>query len=68
MNKASTMTDVLRQAILDSGMPFQRLERETGITRQSLMGFARGERTIYLDAADKLADYFNLELRPRKGK
>ena len=71
MNKKQPITEVLRQAIVDSGMTFLALERETGVIRQSLMPFARGEAGISLDAADKLAVYFGLELRPAtnpKGK
>jgi plasmid maintenance system antidote protein VapI len=63
---SSTLTTVLRQAIVTSGLSFKRLEKETGVTRQSLMGFAKGQRTIYLDIADRLAAYFGLELKPKK--
>ena len=63
------ITDTLRRAILASGRPFKALERETGVLRQSLMKFARGQQTLRGDALDKLAVYFGLELRPiRKGK
>lgn len=67
------ITDLLRQTILASGVPFIELERQTGVLRQSLMKFARGETTIHLDSADKLAEYFGLVLGPaatpnRKGK
>jgi plasmid maintenance system antidote protein VapI len=63
-----TMTDVLRQTIAECGLPFKRLEKETGVTRQSIMGFVKGERTIRLDMADKLATYFGLQLVKRKGR
>ena len=62
------ITELLRQTINESGVPFLKLEQQTGVTRQSLMKFARGERTIHLDAADKLAEYFGLELRPATDK
>ncbi len=67
------ITDLLRETILASGVPFIELERQTGVLRQSLMKFARGETTIHLDSADKLAEYFGLVLGPdatpkRKGK
>ena len=73
MPKRLPITDVLRRTIQDSGLPFLTLEQETGVLRQSLMKFARGESTIHLDAADKLAEFFGLELgqatKPkRKGK
>lgn len=59
------MTDALRQAILASGMTFKALERETGVKRQSLMKFVRGEQSLRLDLADKLAAYFGIEARRR---
>ncbi len=64
MKEEPSITDVLRRAILESGIPYLTLEQKTGVTRQSLMKFARAERTIHLDAADRLARYFGLELRP----
>ena len=62
------ITDLLRQAINESGIPFLTLEQQTGVLRQSLMKFARGERTIHLDSADALAKYFGLKLRPATRK
>jgi hypothetical protein len=72
MPKNRTMTDALRDALnsaIESGETFRSIERETGIVRQSLMPFARGEQTLLLHKADDLAAYFGLELKPanRKG-
>ena len=65
----NSITDTLRKAIAQSDMSFLRLECETGILRQSLMKFARGEQVLRGDAYDKLAAFFGLELQPkRKGK
>ena len=64
MQSKLPISDVLRKAIVDSGKTFLALERETGVIRQSLMPFARGESGINIEAADKLAQYFGLELRP----
>jgi plasmid maintenance system antidote protein VapI len=61
------LSDVLRRAIVESGMSFMALEKETGVLRQSLMKFVRGTQSLRLDMADKLASYFGLELRA-KGK
>lgn len=61
------MTELLREAIAEGGMSFKALERETGVLRQSLMKFARGEQSLRLDKADILAAYFGIELK-RKGK
>ncbi len=61
------MTDVIRQAIVESGMPLLTLSNETGVARASLIRFVRGERSLRLDCADKLAEFFGLELTKRKG-
>ena len=60
-----TMTDVLRNAICESELSYKRLEEETGVIRQSLMSFARGDQSLRLDKADKLAEYFELELKAK---
>jgi plasmid maintenance system antidote protein VapI len=61
------LTGPLRKAISASGLSFQALESETGVLRQSLMKFVRGQQSLRLDMADKLAAYFGLALR-RSGK
>lgn len=58
------MTKVLRQAIVDSGLPLLTLSKESGIERASLRRFVKGERSLRLDMADKLAEYFRLSLEP----
>ena len=68
MRNRLPITDVLRRTINESGIPFLTLEQQTGVLRQSLMKFARGDGTIHLDAADRLAEYFGLELVQRKSK
>ena len=69
--RGQTLTDVLRRAIADSDRSFRALEKETGVLRQCLMKFVRGEQSLRLDQADKLAAYFGLSLQPdrpdRKG-
>jgi transcriptional regulator with XRE-family HTH domain len=62
------ISEVLRRALAESGLSFKKLEQETGVLRQSLMKFARGEQSLRLDMAEKLADYFGLELVKRKGR
>ena len=64
MTNQRTIAETLRDAINASELSFLALERETGVIRQSLMPFARGEASISLDAADKLAKYFGLTLQP----
>lgn len=60
--KSSPLTDPLRKAINESGLPLLRLSQETGIARASLIRFARGDQSIRLDIADRLASYFGLTL------
>ena len=59
----SPISELLRDTIADSGKPLLTIEQETGVKRQSIMRFVRGERSLRLDIADKLAKYFDLELR-----
>lgn len=62
MKPPPTMTDVLRAAIAAGGVPYKMLERETGVTRASIMRFVRGSQSFRLDMADRLAVYFGLTL------
>ena len=69
MNNVSalSLSDELRRAILESGMSFQALGQATGVERGSISRFVRGERSLRLDMADKLAAFFGLSLKG-KGK
>ena len=60
--KRETMTDLLRQALVKADS-FRGVERATGVKRQSLMKFARGEQSLRLDKADALAAYFGIRCR-----
>jgi hypothetical protein len=67
--KPGMIAIALRRALadaLDNGGTFLGLERETGVSRQSLMLFARGEREVSLGAAEQLCTHFGLELRPKR--
>jgi plasmid maintenance system antidote protein VapI len=72
MAKSETpLSDVLREVIAKSGMAHIAIERATGVKRASIMRFLRGERSLRLDMADRLAAYFGLKLsriKQRKGK
>ena len=59
-----TMTEILRKAIADSGMAHIAIERATGVKRACIARFVRGETSLRLDIADRLATFFHLELRP----
>jgi len=64
MTKKTPITDVLREAINSSEWSFRALETQTGVLRQCLMKFSRGETSLMLWQADALAEFFGLELRP----
>jgi len=56
-----SMTEVLRRTIVDSGMPYKALSRETGVARASIQRFVDGRQSILLDMADRLASFFGLK-------
>jgi plasmid maintenance system antidote protein VapI len=67
------ISDLLRRTILEAveagRTNYKALERETGVTRASIMRFVKGTQFLRLDMADRLAAHFGLELRAkRKGK
>ncbi len=66
--KQPTITDVLRQAIEDSGLSLYRIAQDTGVTSQSLLRFQRGETSLRLDKADAVAKYLGLRLMPEPNK
>jgi plasmid maintenance system antidote protein VapI len=69
MASNAPLTDVLRRAIRDSGLPLLRLAQDAGVERASLSRFVRGKNSLRLDVADKLARYFGLTLtRPEDHK
>ena len=56
--KLMTMSETLRKKVMtdfENGESFRAIERDTGVLRQSLMKFVRGETSLRLDVADKLA-------------
>ncbi len=63
----TTMSDVLRRVIAESGQAYIAIERATGVKRASVARFLRGQTSLRLDIADRLATHFGLELR-RRGK
>jgi plasmid maintenance system antidote protein VapI len=59
----------LLQAVVSGRTNYKALERETSVTRASIMRFVRGSQSLRLDMADRIAAHFGLELRAkRKGR
>jgi len=62
------MTEVLKEALAAARIPHAELERKTGVKRASIMRFMRGETSLRLDLADRLAQYLGIEVRWRRRK
>jgi plasmid maintenance system antidote protein VapI len=69
-DRPAPVSDLLRRTIaeaIEGGRAnYKALERETGVTRASIMRFVRGSQSLRLDMADRLAAYFGLGLVPKK--
>jgi plasmid maintenance system antidote protein VapI len=59
---SSPITTLLKRTIIESGIPYKTLERETSVQRSSIQRFVDGRQSIRLDVADKLAVFFGLSL------
>jgi transcriptional regulator with XRE-family HTH domain len=69
MKRTGTMTELLRAALLEAPS-LNAIEKATGVRRQTLASFMRGEQvSIHLASADALAEYFGVVCtRPAKPK
>lgn len=59
------MTELLRRC-LEEAESLSAVERATGLKRQALAKFMRGEQSLRLDLADKLAAHFGVESKETK--
>lgn len=68
MPKKKTLSEVLREELAACKLSYAEISRRTGIPRQSMMWFVDGTRkTLRLDTAEVLAEFFDLELVKKKG-
>src|SRR5262245_39063489 len=56
------LAEQLRQAVRACGLSLNQLARETGLHQAQLSRFLRGERSMRLEAAEKLCEYLGLRL------
>jgi plasmid maintenance system antidote protein VapI len=56
----------IAEAVEGGRTNYKALERETGVTRASIMRFVRGSQSLRLDMADRLAAHFGLVLEAKK--
>lgn len=61
------MTDLLRQE-LNAADSIRAVARETGTDHAALLRFARGEQSLRLDLADRLAAHFKITCRINPGQ
>ena len=59
----AVFADALHEAIDGSGLTMYRIAKDAGLDFSTLSRFCHGERDLKLESADKLAEYFNLEVR-----
>jgi transcriptional regulator with XRE-family HTH domain len=64
--KKLSITDTLRQAIIDSGKSKRQLAKETGVDRMSITFFMQGKE-MHSNNINKLAEYFGYELTKKEG-
>ena len=62
----ATMTETLKAAIRKSGLSLYAIAAASGVKRPSLSKFMSNQQSLRLDMADKLAEYFALELSSTK--
>lgn len=62
MSKPKSMTKLLQEALAKADS-VRAVAKATGLKHPSLIRFMRGDQSLRLDLADKLADYFGIECR-----
>lgn len=65
-NPPGPVTLAVRQAILDSGLSLNEIERRTGVHHGVLSRFMRTGRTMRLETVDMLASTLRLTVRHRR--
>lgn len=68
MASRNVITEALQQAVSNSGQSLYAICQATGLNEDSLSRFMRGQTSMRLDLADKLANYFGIECRRTRRK
>jgi transcriptional regulator with XRE-family HTH domain len=69
MTKREIITGAVKRAVRKSGQSLYSICKATGLNEDALSRFMRGQTSMRLDLADKLAAYFGIECRQtRPGK
>lgn len=69
MKTKTTITKTLQRAVSESGLSLYRVAKDTGLNADALSRFVRGQTSMRLDLADKLAAYLGVECTtPKEGR
>ena len=60
--KPRTMSETIRQVILDSGETLYRVSKDSGVTYAPLHRFVQGARGLSMENLDALCEYLGLSL------
>ncbi|MBP8130861.1 MAG: helix-turn-helix transcriptional regulator [Candidatus Hydrogenedentes bacterium] len=60
--KPEYITDVLRRAIARKKYTIAEISRQTGVQYMSLLRFARGDQSIVLNSADRVAAFLGVKV------
>ena len=58
------LTEQLRRTIRDSGQSLNSIAVQSGVPNPVVVRFVNGQQGLSLRSANRLAEYFGLELRP----
>ena len=61
----TTVSEALKQAIVDSGISLYRIAKDAEVGYASLHRFMNSERSVSMEVFDKLCGLLELELTPR---
>jgi len=72
MARKVTITKTLQRAVRESGLSLYRIALDTGLNEDALSRFVRGQTSMRLDLADRLAARLDVECRrtrrPKNGR
>lgn len=64
--RGATVSETLRGALEQSGLSLYRVAKNAGLAYAIVHRFMRGERTLSMEALDKLCASLGLELQPKQ--
>ena len=60
--QANSLSELLRRSILESGLSFEEIAKDAGVSSILIASFVAGERDIHMATADRLAFSLGLEV------